>query len=832
MHRKLTFLNGDSTPCPRTIAPAGPARWPALALLALLVPVLPSTPTLAREPGPTRVEEAADKPAYSVTVRRGSFGVAHIKADDFGSLGYGEGYAAAEDHLCNIAQGVVQARGAMARYFGPGVNGEHVNADALYKAMAIRQQAEEALAEQSATIRQWVTGYSAGYNRYLLEHPGPRNDSWCSGAPWLVEAKPVDFLARLLLVVQTLPQMSGAVLAAQPPENKITALQSSQAELLANALDAAALTGHGSNGWALGSEMTDNGRGLLLANPHYPWYGGRRFWEKHLTIPGELDTYGVGLLGAPGVFIGFNRKVGWTHTVSASQRIVLYRLALDPKDPLRYRFGEKMRRLEKRSVSVPVLGDDGELRQVDRGVYFSHYGPLLQLPGAPWSAEYAYSARDANAGNHRVLAQWLAMSQADSMDAFIDAHRRDNAMPWVNTIATSADGRAVYLDNSSTGYLAPDAQQRWRDSLARDRLAAGLYQQRGLVLLDGSDPRNSWIEDPAATIAGTTPFTRRPFLERRDYVFNSNDSYWLTSPRQPLTAYSVLYGPTSSARSLRTRMNIRLLENAYGDAGADGRFNREEVQEALFANRGLGAELLLDALVETCRAASDRKPGLAHACEVLDNYDGTLNLDSPGAVLFREWIERYDGAERRSANTLFARDFDPALPAQTPAGLGDRDTAIANLEGALRVLQISGIPPEATLRQTQFAYRAGRAIPVHGGTRAEGVANLQEPGDPGASPIAAVAPRRIADSHSLTDAGYPIVHGSSFIMVLGFTEQGPAAEALLSYSQSGNPNSPHFDDQTERYRDKAWRPVVFDEAAVEADVQSTRVLRSGDPQRP
>ena len=43
----------------------------------------------------------------------------------------------------------------------------------------------------------------------------------------------------------------------------------------------------------------------------------------------------------------------------------------------------------------------------------------------------------------------MAMGQASNLDAFVDAHRQFNAMPWVNTIAASRDGRALYLDNSS-----------------------------------------------------------------------------------------------------------------------------------------------------------------------------------------------------------------------------------------------------------------------------------------------------------------------------------------------------------------------------------------------
>ena len=790
-------------------------------LLASIVNLLPHAAACAQD-------TAAPGDGYEVTIRRGAYGIPHISADDYGSLGYGEAYAAAEDHVCNIAYTLLQARGELARFLGPGDANAHLHFDALHRAMDIAGQSRAAHGRQSAQIREWVAGYTAGYNRYLREHPGSRNSSWCSGAAWLRPATPETFTARMVLAAQTLPRMATAIVATQPPSPAArAALGPYDTDLLTASLDQASLSGMGSNGWALGKAMTENGRGLLLANPHYPWYGTSRFWEKHLTIPGELDVYGAQLLGSPGVGIGFNRHVGWTHTVSASQRLVLYRLELVPGEPLRYRYGDEERSIEARTVSVPVLDENGDLRDAESTVYFSHYGPLLTLPGAEWDERYAYAVRDANAGNDLLLAQWLAMGTAESMDEFIDAHRSYNAMPWVNTIASSADGRAVYLDNSSTGYLRDDTEERWRKSLATDRLAAELYQQRGMVLLDGSNPGNEWIEDPSATVPGTTPFSQRPFLEREDYVFNANDSYWLTSPREPVNGYTVLYGATETSRSLRTRMNIRMLENRYGDAGEDGRFTIEEVQRALFANRGLAAELLLDELVNACRSSGD--DALLEACDVLADYDGTLNLDSPGAVLFREWITRYDYDATKSAGALFTIAFDPQRAAETPRQLADENGALQKLRAAVDLLRGADIALDATLRDTQFAYRAGEAIPVHGGNGREGVANLQQSGDPSASPIAGVKPEPVGDSRKLTDAGYPVVHGSSFILTLTFEEDGPSAEALLSYSQSGNPNSEHFADQTRLYSEKRWRPVAFDAAAVAADTRSIRVLRSTDP---
>ena len=54
----------------------------------------------------------------------------------------------------------------------------------------------------------------------------------------------------------------------------------------------------GSNAVAFGGGTTAGGRGLLLGNPHYPWAGGRRFWQAQQTIPGELNVSGGALLGS------------------------------------------------------------------------------------------------------------------------------------------------------------------------------------------------------------------------------------------------------------------------------------------------------------------------------------------------------------------------------------------------------------------------------------------------------------------------------------------------------------------------------------------------------
>src|SRR5690606_25817858 len=94
----------------------------------------------------------------------------------------------------------------------------------------------------------------------------------------------------------------------------------------------------GSNAYGLGKEVTRSGYGMLLGNPHYPWDGQNRFYRMHLTIPGELNVVGAGLIASATVGIGHTEHIAWTHTVSTARRYGVFELTLDPADPTNYMY--------------------------------------------------------------------------------------------------------------------------------------------------------------------------------------------------------------------------------------------------------------------------------------------------------------------------------------------------------------------------------------------------------------------------------------------------------------------------------------------------------------
>src|SRR5215475_9684313 len=62
---------------------------------------------------------AAPAAAYHAQISRTSYGIPHVTAHSWGDLGFGAGYAYAEDNLCTLANEIVTVSAQRSRFFGP-----------------------------------------------------------------------------------------------------------------------------------------------------------------------------------------------------------------------------------------------------------------------------------------------------------------------------------------------------------------------------------------------------------------------------------------------------------------------------------------------------------------------------------------------------------------------------------------------------------------------------------------------------------------------------------------------------------------------------------------
>lgn len=740
-------------------------------------------------------------------IRWTTYGIPHIQADDELGLGYGIGYAYARDNACLLAQEVVTVRGERSRFFGAegksSAGLDNLASDFFYTWLNTDDQVDTFWREQPEPIRQLLTGYAQGFNRYL-EELAPGNIS-CQGDEWLrpIVADDLVRLVRSLLVEGGLKQFVGPLMAARPPDylQQLSGHPNARQWIDRAEFDIETFFGHkrfggksvsalGSNAIAVGKVRSDGGNGLLLANPHFPWgAGAQRFYQMHLSIPGELDVMGAALPGLPLINIGFNRHVAWTHTVDTSGHFTLYRLTLDPDNPMHYTVGEESLPLKKTTVEVAVKGDDNGLSTIKRDIYESEYGPVVVIPGMlEWNKDAAFVLRDANRGNTRVLAQWYDVNHAKSSDALRQSVARWQGIPWVNTVAVDRAGNALYMNQSVIPNVTAGQLNRCADP--------ALLNQ-GLVVLDGAVQQCHWTVDDRAAQPGIVPAAELPVLIREDYVQNSNDSAWLSNPLSPLSGFSPLVSRSELPLGLRARFAINRLNASEEISAAD-------LQGFVTDNQVYLADLIMDDLLKLCRSQREAA-NMRRACARLDRWDGKANLNSgSGLLLFTQFAERFVQLENG-----WRVPFDPKDPVNTPRGINLDDPAVvkavmSGLIAADATLVEDGLPDDIRWGALQAVAKNGRKIPIPGSYGELGVYNVIES-------------ERQEDYLKVT-------RGSSYIQLVAFTDTGPQARGLLAYSQSSDPLSEHSLDQTELFSRQYWPELPFTQAQIEADTEESITL--------
>lgn len=833
-------------------------------LMILVVMLIGATAcTDAKRQSDDATRDGVKSGPYEATIHRTTGGVAHIVASDLGNLAFGQGYASGEDHTCDLAQEIVKVNSSRSRWFGPGDADANLNSDFGWLALGIRARAETDYPTQSDEVHQMMAGFVAGWNRHLEQAGTGGINGWCKGEPWVTPISELDLYtySRSVMLLASGVQLLDYIADAQPPSGDAgssgaEAAWATESDLAAEPDPApdthpfasgqplsSSDSPIASNGWAIGSERSDSGGGLLLANPHFPWEGPLRFWEVGLEIPGEMNVYGAQLTGLPGVGIGFNEAVAWTHTVSAGNRFTAYTLELVDGDPTSYRYDDDVRKMESEERQIDVLQPDGSTAPVTRTLWRSHYGPIVDFPGVGWSESRTMTYRDANIDNTEFFDQYLGMDRARSLDDFIDAHADHTGVPLFNTVATAADGRTWYADTSATPNLSPEALTSYEQSLGSDLLVS-MAAKRGVVLLDGSNSANEWIDEAGSRSPGLVPFSKMPQTTRSDYVFNANDSFWLSNADHMLAGdYSPLHGRQAEPVSPRTHQNAVLLRDssASGPSGSDGRFSLDELAQAAFANSGWTARQLLSEVVTRCDGTptvdvSDSsiqgQPSLpaatvdiSEACRILGTWDGRYDLDSVGPGIWRELLSQFKPADLTDSGPLFAVPFDPANPVDTPSGLAlppsdeAGDVVLVALARAVQTFELAQLPLDSKLGDLQYADRNGVRVPIHGGNSVDGVTNVVT-WSPLSFPSGETLPAmgtRVTPWSSLTKAGYTVNAGTSFVLAVQFTDSGPIAQSILTYSNTGDRSSPSFVDATEDFSNKRWKTVAFTSDQVSTD---------------
>lgn len=722
----------------------------------------------------------------AATIRYTEYGIPHVVANDYAGVGFGQGYAAARDHLCTIVEGAVSLDGRRSEFFGPDgrpvgtvtTAATNLSSDLYFRSVNESRVIERLVAKPAPLgpqpeVRAIVRGYVKGFNELL----GSRTS--CQGAPWLRPLTELDVYRRAYAwgtvlgqsgVADALPTGPGANAAVPEP---------------------AGMSGPGSNSIALGRDATASGRGISVANPHLPWRGDFLWHQSQLTVPGKMNVTGASFVGLPLMALGHTEGMAWSGTITDGVTpFTLFELRLQPGAPTNYLVDGRPEPMQRREITVDVRQPDGSVRQVTRTQWWTRYGPVVSgVRGValPWTGEKAFALADPNTQNMRLLNTLFEFNRAQSVPEFIAAAKRTQGASVFNMLATDSAGRTAYSGASVVPNVTDELANRCNTDLGKQTFPA-----TGLAVLDGSRTSCAWGTDRDAVQPGTFGPGNLPILERTDYVVNANESYWLTNAAAPMKRYPRILGTWEQQRNVRTRGALTEIT----DQLAKGPFDLRATQDLVLSNRSMAAEL---ARTDTVTMCHDLGADVADACTALANWDGRSNVDSRGALLFSRYWNKIG---RLPSAQLWQVPFDVADPVHTPNTLNTANPVVRKaFLDAVQELRTANIPLDAPLGEHQYTERGGDRFPIGGGRPEMGVFNV-------------VA--------SEWDRGYPAIGASmgsnstSYLHVVAFDgDRCPEARTLMAYSQSSDPLSPHHADQTALFSRGQWVTERF----CERDIQ-------------
>jgi acyl-homoserine-lactone acylase len=804
----------------------------------------PVTPDPVTPPAvqPNPVPSFDNDGVLSANIRWTDYGVPHVTADNLESMSYGVGYAFAKDNICILADQILKYSSQRSKYYGPDMvpasgDSTHLINDFGFLTLGIKEHAEQNIKSLSANSQALLSGYAQGYNKYLADTGVENIDGACANMPWVQPITDIDMFTYSLGIA-LLPGAANFLgpmfLAAPPGESFLPYPQAANASNFKVSskplitLPEKNPSDLGSNGWGLGKDKTENGKGMVLANPHFPHTGNLRFWQFHITIPDHLNVIGGSLTGMPGVVnIGFNENVAWTHTFSSAEHFVVYQLSLNPNDPQQMSqvIDGANRLITSKEFVIDVAVAPGQTIKLAKKSYSTHHGPMVVVPGSfEWGPSgSAFAIKDANLGNADIVDHWLAMNLAGNIEEFKQAFKDYDGVIFNNTMSADADGNVFYIDDSTVPNLSSTAI----NEMTTNPLLVGAKQAAGFTILPG------FLS--AFDFERPVPYANAPKYSGTDYVQNSNDSFWLTNASAPIVDASPLYGKVGNQQSLRSRLAHKILADS---AGSDGLFSPEEVEQALLSNRSYLSESVLSELLTVCQtqgstpvSVGSQNVDISDGCTALALWDGTMNKNSSSAHLFREFAFLFD------KNPQWQNEFSIENATTTPSGLMNNDTTLEQFAQAIVNVESAGLALDATLGSVQFVERSlpdggasGVKIPWAGAHNIEGGFNVfnTRTGNDGSLLRRHVYPAQNNDSILSADGkGYHINYGSSWMTVVNFTEEGPVAKGLLSYSQSSEYGSDHNLDQTLLYSQQPQlRPLRFTEADIEANKVSEMTITS------
>ncbi|MBW8242214.1 acylase [Muricauda oceani] len=508
----------------------------------------------------------------------------------------------------------------------------------------------------------------------------------------------------------------------------------------------------GSNGIAISGELTESGNAMLLINPHTSFYFRG---EVHVVSEEGLNAYGAVTWGQFFVYQGFNEKTGWMHTSTYTDVMDEFKETIVKNDgKLFYQYGEELRPVDSSSVTLKYK--DGEsMKQKTFPMYRTHHGPITHQVDDQWTASAMMWEPV------KALEQSYIRTKQDGYDGFrkmMDIRTNSSN----NTVYADAEGNIAYFH----GNFVPKRDTIFDYTEPVDGSNPKTDWQ-GLHTVDENilvlNPANGWIQN-----CNSTPYTSALEFspKREDYPnYMSRDQ-----------------------ENFRGIHAIGLLTDRSG-------YTLDGLIEMAHDPYLPAFEALIPGLVRAYNENTKAYPELQESIEVLREWDFTTSKESiamtlahyygtlcyakaerPEGMYSMQWVQ-YWGSDWPDAQKLDM--FQETLTKlQKDFGTWKMPWGEVN-----RYQRLNGY-----IRQPFDDDKPSIPIGFASGTWGA---------------LAAYGARY--DNNTKKIYG---TRGNSFVAAVEFGDK-VRAKTILAGGQSGDPDSPHFDDQAQRYADMEFKDAAY-----------------------
>jgi acyl-homoserine-lactone acylase len=637
--------------------------------------VLILSAALALSPGvftkAQKVAPSADPDEGKVVVYRDEYGVPHIYAPTAEGGLYAVGYTQAEDRLQELLKNYLRATGEMAAAFGPS---EFIN-DLQARLWQHYELSKKNYNRIRSEVRRHLSVFVQGINDYMDTHRGEVPSWWGD--------RKVDVFMAVAHSRQFMWGWPAGQALAELRRGGITPSFSADTR--------------SSNEMALAPSRTSVKAPILIIDPHLSWWGAQRFWEFRIHA-GELHGSGFTVPGSPYVGLGHTDYVAWAMTTGGPDTADIYRLSLNPSNPLQYKYDADWKNLTPRMVLISVKG---EAKPRELTFYDSHNGPVVAK-----KENEAYVAKLAYADEVQFGEAFYLFNIAKNVADFRKGLDLDQIMPQ-NVMIADTSGN-IYYQRTGRVPIRPDGFDFTKpvDGSTSKTEWSGIHPARDLMAIE--NPPQGYMQN--CNIAPDVMMVGSPLIPDRwkNYLFNQLPG---RTHQRAARAVQLLQAATSVTPEQARAIALDTYCYQYD----------RWVAALKQANAEFG---------DSYRADNDYQMGLQ---EILA-WNGRSDPDSKAALKFYYWrrlcettVSTYPQLAGRLADYMEA--LGKPMGASTPPTDEEMKGMVLSLAGAMKMMRSDFGTLDVSYGQVFRVGRDDKSWPVGGGSLVEeGMATVRAVG--------------------------------------------------------------------------------------------------------